>query len=243
MDSGELEDFYASEYRQVYQGKEGPSKKDLRTQQGRASALLKFFTNTIPNVENHLDIGCSAGTLLLTIRNQYGNHSVGVEPGDAYRDYAKEQGLMVYADITELESANKKRFDLISMAHVLEHLTNPVGYLTSLRERFLTRDGFLLIEVPNLFCHDSFEIAHMISFSKHTLDQTIQKSGFKIIKFEAHGRPRSDLLPLYLTLLARPGRSTRVVQPENRVTRKRQIGMLRRRIVQKLFPKRAWIRD
>jgi len=237
-----LDEFYVSEYRQIYQGEEGPSPKDLLTQQERASALLEFVVDTIPEVGRHLDIGCSAGTLLGTIRDHFGNRSVGVEPGDAYRNYARAQGLTVYADIADLQAAGEKRCDLISMAHVLEHLPNPVGYLTYLRERHLFQNGWLLIEVPNLYCHDSFEIAHLISFSAHTLCQTIQRSGYEVVKLDAHGRPRSELLPLYLTVLARPGKRVSVIQPEKGVALKRKAGMLRRRVLQRLFPKRAWIR-
>jgi hypothetical protein len=105
----------------------------------------------------------------------------------------------------------------------------------------LTRDGWLLLEVPNLYCHDSFEIAHLVSFSPHTLRQTVQKAGFEVVKLRAHGHPRSELLPLYLTLLACPGTSAGVIQPEKNVARKRQLGMFRRRVTQKFFPKKAWL--
>ncbi len=243
MSTIELDEFYATEYRQVYDGNEGPTQKDLRTQKGRADSLLAFARDSVPGVNRHLDIGCSAGTLLMTFRDYYGDQPLGVEPGDSYRAYARSQGLVVYSDIDDLQSAAESRCDLISMTHVLEHLANPVGYLTYLRERYLSRDdGWLLLEVPNLYCHDSFEIAHLVSFSAHTLRQTIQKAGFEIIKLEAHGRPRSELLPLYLTVLARPGKTASVViQPEKYVVRKRQLGMFRRRVVQKLYPKQAWI--
>ena len=184
MDSTELEGFYASEYRQVYQGEEGPSQRDLLTQQRRASELLEFLANTKPNVEHHLDIGCSAGVLLETFRDHFGNQTVGVEPGDAYRIFAQEKNITVYADIADLLPAGESRCDLISMAHVLEHLSNPVGYLTYLSEKFLAKNGWLLIEVPNLYCHDSFEIAHLISFSAHTLRQTLQQAGYEIIKLD-----------------------------------------------------------
>ncbi len=63
MNTKELDAFYASEYRQIYQGDEGPNPKDLLTQEKRASALLEYVTGTIPDVKRHLDIGCSAGTL------------------------------------------------------------------------------------------------------------------------------------------------------------------------------------
>ncbi len=242
MSTAELDDFYAAEYRQIYQGEEGPTQRDLRTQQGRADSLLAFVHDLIPIVTRHLDIGCSAGSLLTTFREHYGNQSLGVEPGDSYRAYAQSQGLTVYADIADLLSVGEARCDLISLTHVLEHLSNPIGYLTYLRERYLTRDGWLLLEVPNLYCHDSFEIAHLVSFSPHTLGQTVQRSGFEIFKLEAHGRPRSELLPLYLTMLACPGKTVNmVIQPEKGVARRRKSGIFRRRVMQKLFPKKAWL--
>lgn len=242
MNTKELAEFYASDYRQVYQGDEGPNPQDLLIQEARASALLNFVKGEIPAVTRHLDIGCSAGSLLEKFRSQYGNYPVGVEPGEAYRRYAQAKGLTVYSDIADLQTAGESKFSMISIAHVLEHLSNPVGYLTYLRDRYLSQDGWLLIEVPNLYCHDSFEIAHLISFSEHTLCQTLQRSGYEIVKLEAHGRPRSELLGLYLTVLTRPGNQVGIIQPEKMVTQKRQLGMFRRRVLQRFFPKRAWIR-
>jgi 2-polyprenyl-3-methyl-5-hydroxy-6-metoxy-1,4-benzoquinol methylase len=248
MTAAELDEFYAAEYRQVYQGNEGPSEKDLLTQQGRATSLLEIVRAAIPVVDRHLDIGCSAGILLTTFRDHYGCQTVGVEPGEAYRMYAQKQGLTVYPDITNLQAAGEAKFNLISLAHVLEHLPDPVGYIADLREKHLTPQGWLLIEVPNLYCHDSFEIAHLTSFSAHTLRQTVQQAGFEIVMLKKHGQPRSDLLPLYLTLLARPhlhilSREERgaLIRGEGNVALKRHLGMLRRRTVQKLFPKKAWL--
>lgn len=242
MTAVELNTFYTAEYRQIYQGDEGPTQKDLQTQKGRASALLKFVAGFIPKVERHLDIGCSAGILLETFCDHYENFPLGIEPGDTYRKFAQDKGITVYTKINELLVLNEPRSDLISMAHVLEHLPDPVGYLVDLRENYLTPEGWLLLEVPNLFCHDSFETAHLVSFSSHTLRQTIQKAGFNLVKLEAHGRPRSEILPLYLTVLARPGKeqATLQIRSERGVAFKRHLGLFRRRVLQKLFPKEAW---
>ena len=242
MVSNELDAFYASEYRRLYQGEEGPNPKDLLNQEERASALLSFTIDEIPTITRHLDIGSSAGCLLEKFQDHYQNEAVGVEPGDAYRRYAQSRGLSIYPNITDLKNATESKFDLISMAHVLEHLPDPIGYLTSLREQFLLPHGRLLIEVPNLYCHDSFEVAHLTSYSMHTLHQTLRHSGYEIIKEESHGRPRSGLLGLYLTVLAKPGTQVSVIKPEKMVAKKRQLGMFRRRVLQKLFPKQAWIR-
>ncbi|MBU0510084.1 MAG: methyltransferase domain-containing protein [Chloroflexi bacterium] len=243
MIAAELDDFYAREYRQVYQGEAGPTPKDLFVQSGRADALLRLVGDSINEVNRHLDIGCSAGVLLARFRERYHCDVAGVEPGAAYRSYAQAQGLSVYPDLADMQAAGGACFDLVSMAHVLEHIPAPVEYLADLRADILTPDGWLLIEVPNLYCHDSFEIAHTTSFSGHTLRQTIEKAGLEVVKLKKHGLPRSELLPLYLTVLARPRRVAFEVdlQREHSVALKRRIGMFWRRVVQKLFPRRAWI--
>lgn len=243
MSEEELADFYEGEYRSLYQGSQGPNPKDLAVQQSRASSLLEFTRGKLSGCSRHLDIGCSAGLLMQRFQEAYSCQSLGIEPGDAYLSYAQEQGQRVFASLAELETANETQFDLISMAHVLEHIGDPVGYLTALREKWLVIGGHLLVEVPNLYAHDSFEIAHLVSFSHHTLSQTLQKAGFEIITLEEHGRPRSEVLPLYLTVLARsaitPG--TFHLQPEGGVMLKRRIGMFRRDLLTKLYPQRAWL--
>ena len=243
MTAAELDEFYKAEYRQLYQGDEDPSQKDLKTQQARAESLLNFSQKHIGQVSRHLDIGASAGVLLKSFQNAFNNHSIGIEPGKAYRDYAQSQGLKVYSSLNELHQAEEPRFDLISMSHVLEHIPNPVEYLRNIQEEFLTSDGWLLIEVPNLHAHDSFEIAHLLSFSPHTLEQTLEQSGFKVVKLIKHGWPRSKNIPLYLTVLARPlkdQKSTKI-RLERMVSMKRKLGLLRKRILTRLMPKHAWI--
>jgi len=129
---------------------------------------------------------------------------------------------------------------------VLEHLPDPVGYLVEIRQRELSGSGWLLLEVPNLYAHDCFEVAHLVSFSPHTLTQVVEKAGYELVALEPHGRPRSELIPLYLTLLARPGQDLQGgaefrVHAENGVKTRRWLGMLRRRLVTRLFPSRAWL--
>lgn len=237
MTAAELDEFYAREYRQVYQGGEGPTQKDLFLQNGRADSLLHFLAGENVTPSHHLDIGCSSGILLQRIRDHFGCDVVGVEPGDAYRAYAQQQGLQVYPDLDALEG----HFDLISMAHVLEHIPDPVAYLSDLRMEHLSPSGWILVEVPNLYSHDSFEIAHTASFSAHTLRQVIQQAGFELVTLMRHGRPRSYLLPLYLTALAQPNGGKVIISPERNVAMKRRLGMLWRRVIQRLFPQRAWV--
>ena len=195
------------------------------------------------NPSQCLDIGCSAGILLNSLVKKYACNVTGVEPGLAYQNYAQKQGVTVCSSLDDLPHIQKEKFDLVSMAHVLEHISNPVDYLSNLRKSYLSSDGWILIEVPNLYYHDCFEIAHLISFSSHTLQETLKKASFEIVANKKHGLPRSDLLPLYLTFLARPLQEVSPayqVQTEQSVSLKRKLGMFHRRVLSYLKPHQTW---
>ncbi len=246
MSAAELDLFYQAEYRLIYQGQEDPSPKDLAVQRGRAAAALEFTKGRLPQITRHLDIGCSAGLFLQAFQQAYGCQPCGVEPGRAYREYARRQGLAVVAGLEELPVDQRDSYDLVSMMHVLEHIPNPIEYLARLREMHVKPEGRLLLEVPNLYAHDSFETAHLFSFSAQTLAQTVMKAGYEVLAVRKHGLPRSRLIPLYVTVLARPSASRGSspafkIVPEKSAGLKRRLGMFYRRVVTRLAPSRAWL--
>jgi 2-polyprenyl-3-methyl-5-hydroxy-6-metoxy-1,4-benzoquinol methylase len=235
MSEAELDAFYAQEYRRLYQGSAGPNAKDLAVQEKRAVSLAAFTKARLPAVARCLDIGCSSGLLLRLFELEYGCQPVGVEPGEAYRRYAQESGLRVYASLEVMQAAGEKRFDLVSLSHVVEHLPHPVEYLAALRAQWLTPEGRLLVETPNLYGHDCFEVAHLAAFSRHTLAQTLGKAGYDVVALLTHGRPRSHRLPLYLTALARPAPSLDFqLELEGGVALKRAAGMAYKRLLTRL---------
>jgi SAM-dependent methyltransferase len=246
MDDEEAAAFYATEYRLLNEGSAAPTARNINAQQARAGSLAGFARTEIDSLASHLDIGCSMGILLGRFQKEYGCHPVGIEPGDAHRQQARQAGLTVYASLEELEQNEHARFSLVSMAHVLEHLPDPVGYLVHLRETLLNPEGWLLLEVPNLYAHDSFETAHLVAYSAHTLQQTVGKAGFEVVRLEKHGRPRSAWLPLYITLLARPITGLQPafqVRSERWVAPKRRLGMFSRHVLERLLPGRAWNKE
>jgi SAM-dependent methyltransferase len=186
-------------------GTAGPTPKDLAVQAGRAEVLLGFARARTEKISRHLDIGCSAGMLLQYFQGTYHCQPVGVEPGRAYRDYAQRQGLRVYPSLEELRASGEGPFDLVSLAHVLEHIPEPVTYLDSLRKTLLAPDGRLLVEVPNLYAHDSFEVAHLVAYSP-TPQPGSAEGRFRVLTGSSTGS-RFTLIPLYITAwLARPRR-------------------------------------
>ncbi|HEY5159255.1 MAG TPA: class I SAM-dependent methyltransferase [Anaerolineales bacterium] len=250
MTEEETDEFYKREYRLTHDRHEGPTEKELAIQRARANALFNIIHAKIQKITRNLEIGCSAGFLLVKLKEQYHCDAAGIEPGIAFRDYAINQNLKVYSSMDELVQGGEERFDLITMSHVLEHLVDPIAYLVRLRESLLTQDGRLFIEVPNLYAHDCFEFSHLYSFSAHTLQQVLQQSGFQIEHMVKHGQPRSRFTPLYINVLARPdpaGVALQPIEPERDVRIKRRTGIFMREFVRVLtFPgrpiKRAVVR-
>ncbi|HSB66024.1 MAG TPA: class I SAM-dependent methyltransferase [Anaerolineales bacterium] len=242
MTVAESQSFYEAEYRRLYQGQEGPNATDLAVQTKRARSTLEFASPFISTCARVLDIGCSSGILLQQFRDHYQSQVIGIEPGNSYRQYALASGLEVFSSLEEVEQQGRLSFNLVCMMHVLEHLAEPVEYLQNLRTRHLASDGWLLLEVPNLYAHDCFEVAHLVSFSPHTLTQVLQKAGYRVVRLHIHGQPRSKIIPLYITLLARPEANIQYTQKPDRLVRnKRQTGFLYRRFVTRLFPHQAWL--
>ncbi len=244
MSEAALEGYYQSEYVTSHQQADGVSEKELRVQSGRARHLLHLLRAHAAHPKRHLDIGSSAGVLMETVRDAYGSEVVGIEPAAIYRQYAADRGLRTFAGLDELEADDARGFDLITMAHVLEHLPDPVGYLAGVREKWLEPAGFLLVEVPNLFGHFSLERPHLFCFHAATLRRALGEAGFEAIGLSAHGAPRSRLIPLYLTALARPASglsSLRIRSSAGGVRLRRKLGMLWHRLATRFATRWAWL--
>lgn len=244
-DEAELESFYGSGYRLAVQGSEEPTDKDLRIQAGRARHLMKFVRQHVPAVSRHLDLGSSSGALLRSFKSSYGCESVGIEPGEIYRTKSHKLGINVFAELSHMEMSDQDPFDLVSIIHVLEHIPDPVKYLTDLKKRWMTPDSYLLIEVPNLFGHHSMELAHLVAFSSRTLRQTLNMAGFNLLKLFSHGRPRSPYLKLYLTALAsirQDGKYQRVGKYHSRGVRwRRTVGLRILNYLTERLPGLTWL--
>ena len=237
--------FYQETYRQLYQATEEPTAKDLRQQRLRAEYQLELLQyHGVCRLSRALDIGASSGTLLQTIHEAYGAETVGVEPGNAYRKLAEAKGFKLYPSLELLKAGDTERFDMVSMMHVLEHLEDPLGTLREIRLDLLADNGFLLVEVPNFYAHDSYELAHLSCFTEHTLAEMLTQAGYKILHTRKHGVPRSETLDLYLAVLAMPQSEPYEIAPivpEKNVALKRSLGMLRRNLLTKLKPDKTWL--
>jgi SAM-dependent methyltransferase len=95
-----------------------------------------------------LDIGCATGNFL-KVAEQNGWYAVGIDLSQWACRYLQESG---FEDVfhTTLEEAKfpDAHFDAVHLSHVLEHVSNPINFLTEIH-RVLKPKGRIIIEVPN----------------------------------------------------------------------------------------------
>ena len=103
-----------------------------------------------------LDIGCGTGNFLHFC--QQNNWKItGVEPNKNARDLATEKldlDNSISKSVEILMKDQPKRFDVITMWHVLEHVPNLETYISYLK-KLLKPNGRLIIAVPNYKSYDA----------------------------------------------------------------------------------------
>ena len=155
-----------------------------------ALASKKKLINSIAkgNKGRLLDYGCGTGSFLQTMKND-GWKSYGLEPNDTARAQAAKKAN-VKATIEELNLKNKK-FDIITLWHVLEHI-HDINHTIKVLKTILKEKGKIVIAVPNIDSYDNkyfqenwaaYDVPrHLYHFNQETMKTLMLKHGLKIKK-------------------------------------------------------------
>lgn len=146
--------------------------------------IVRNSTTTPSSV---LDYGCGTGAFLRECQNK-GMEIAGVEPSETAREIArKETGRPIAHDL----SAINQEFDVITLWHVLEHVTNLNQTLAQLKTHLHT-NGTMFIAVPNLQSADAktykefwgrYDVPrHLWHFSKSSMEQLLRNHGLNLIR-------------------------------------------------------------
>ena len=138
-------------------------------------------------ISTHLDYGGGIGGFS-TFTQKKGITTTIVENSSSALTQLKKEGHHAYGSLKDIESY--KKFDLITLWHVLEHLPNPKETIKNLKGR-LNAKGLLVLAVPNLNSFDAsyyqefwagYDLPrHLWHFSNKGLQKIIENSGFSLI--------------------------------------------------------------
>jgi 2-polyprenyl-3-methyl-5-hydroxy-6-metoxy-1,4-benzoquinol methylase len=160
---------------------------------------IKFIVRgTIINGQkNLLDIGCGSGQFLYEMKDK-GMRVYGVEPGDFDREGNIKYNLNIKKRGLLKARYPKEYFDLITMNHVLEHLSEPKKEIHEVH-RILKKHGTFILGIPNtnslafsIFKKNWYQLdipRHLWNFSNKNLKLFLEKNGFNIKKIRYNSRP------------------------------------------------------
>lgn len=189
-DSGYYKKYYESGY---YENTTGPLLSKLLDVLSRFLAYKKqqliLASLKKKNGISILDVGCGEGSFLLKL-NAKKFIKNGVEINQEGVAICRKSGLEIYSqNLIDINFENKK-FDVITLWHVLEHLPNPVEMLKKIHT-ILSDNGVLIFEVPNT---DSFGFKygredwfhldsprHLMLYNIRSVTRLCELSGFRII--------------------------------------------------------------
>jgi len=153
---------------------------------------------------NFLDVGCGSGDFL-EIMGNFGMDSYGVEPEGEKGSDSKRK--IFHGELIEAKYPDSF-FDVITMRHVFEHISNPKETLKELK-RILKPSGFLIIDVPNskslsykVFKQNWSQLdvpRHLFTYSSDNLSMLVKRIGFRIEEIYFNGTPFSFLISNHLS--------------------------------------------
>lgn len=167
------------------------SSRNIDPEGYQAVALPLYLKQTLPqDVDiSILDIGCGFGQIMRALKNA-GYHNVkGIDLCEQSVQWCQDNGLNV-ALMEVLAYKPDKKFDVIIMSHVLEHMdkTTVIPVLQHVKNNLLANDGCLYILVPNAQsntdCYWAYEdFTHNLLFTAGSLIFVLKEAGFSDILF------------------------------------------------------------
>lgn len=167
-------------------------------------ATFNFIQENIQETGKVLDIGCGNGKLLLLLR-EAGWEVNGMEllPEYAKKIESEHNIEMVVGDFLEYKTDDKK-YDLVILRHVLEHLPDSVLAMNKLNA-LLKQNGHLVMEFPNIESVEfkfkrflsrlglhkkkykpDYKPGHCNEFSRSSFKYLVDHTGFELLSWELY---------------------------------------------------------
>lgn len=139
-----------------------------------------------------LDVGCATGSLLAIFEQRGFGDVEGLDPSPACAAIAlREHRLRVLTGSASDIPSLSKRYGLVTLSEVLEHLLDPIQVLRDIRH-VLESTGLIMVEVPDVEGFSSsakapfqeFSMEHVNFFSSASIANAMARAGFEPIAAE-----------------------------------------------------------
>lgn len=146
------EEFYTGEYKNFNDSSLKVQINDPEFYEGHWEDIYDNIEEINGNENNlsMLDIGCGWG-LALNYFKKKGFHCYGFDPAIEAVNYGIKNGLnLKHAGLDGMDVFNGKKFNVVTLFNVLEHLPDPLKSIEQIK-KILLPNGILIIDVPNEF--------------------------------------------------------------------------------------------
>jgi 2-polyprenyl-3-methyl-5-hydroxy-6-metoxy-1,4-benzoquinol methylase len=138
-----------------------------------------------------LDIGAGSGAMLDVLSPLVTDYAA-VEPQEQASAFLREMGHPVHRRLDDVPAG---RYAVVTLFHVFEHLTDPLGLLRQVRT-LMPAGGRLVIEVPHArdlligfarseaFCRHTFWSEHLFLHTRETLRALVAAAGFEVLSVQ-----------------------------------------------------------
>lgn len=138
-----------------------------------------------------LDFGCGYGQVLSALHAEGYSNICGADIEESAISFCTKNSLNVrMLDVTNTGNPFEKKFDVIILSHVIEHVEKNliIDVLNKIRNNFLKEGGQLLIAVPNAQsntgCYWAYEDwTHTTLFTSGSIYYVLKSAGFEQIDF------------------------------------------------------------
>ena len=153
----------------------------------RCYRQYNFIKDNIGKIDSIFEVGCASG-FNLNIYAGGGVNVFGIEPSEINIHSCKDKyGISLFHGMFNeyKESIGKtKKYDLVFLSHVLEHIVNPYKFIFDLSE---INSRYIFVEVPSLdykFCDEPFGMfaeEHVNYFTYDNLRKLMGAVGYRIV--------------------------------------------------------------
>ncbi len=157
-----------------------------------AQRRFKQFKSIVAN-KKWIEMGTGVGAIL-DLLSPISSETVAVEPQESARKTLIKSGYKVYPSVDKVPDND---FEVATLFHVFEHLTDPIGTLEILRNK-MSQGASLIIEVPHAkdflisfldldaFKSFTFWSEHLILHTRDSLKIFLERAGFSNISIMSY---------------------------------------------------------